>query len=112
MTASICICLHLYVDENCRLLNNIVILRKNGGKIMPIQTKTEVVKMLGTRYNVKFTPVSGKKVFFDTNMNGNRKIVVCSPHSTIHKGGQGWIDLTKIQTDLMEEYDAALLAFR
>jgi hypothetical protein len=45
-------------------------------------------------------------------MNGNRRIVVSSPQSITHKGGQGWIDLTRIQINLMEEYDAALLAFR
>jgi hypothetical protein len=79
---------------------------------MPKQTQDELVKILETRYNVFFTPVRGKKVFYDTNINGKRSVVLCSPCSKIHKDGQGWIDLTKIQIDLLAEYNAALLAFR
>jgi hypothetical protein len=79
--------------------------------IMPIQSMEEVIRILETRYNVNFTPVRGKKVFNDT-INGERSIVVCSPLSRIHSGGQGWIDLTRIQVDLIEKYDAAAIAFR
>lgn len=72
----------------------------------------EVIKILETRYNINFTPVRGKKVFNDTHINGERSIVVCSPLSKMHAGGQGWIDLTRIQIDLIEKYDAAAIAFR
>lgn len=79
---------------------------------MPIQTKADVLRAIESRYKVSFTPVKGKRVFFDTSINGVKTIIVCSPHSTTHKSGQGWIDLTRIQIDLMDRYDAAILAFR
>jgi hypothetical protein len=68
--------------------------------------------MLSTEYKVNFSPIRGKKVFFSASMSSGRTIIVCSPHSKAHKGGQGWIDLTKIQIDLLGGYDRALIAFR
>lgn len=79
---------------------------------MPIQTKREVVATLQTRFKVSFAPIRGKMVFFETTALDGRRVVVCSPHSKTHKDGQGWIDLTRIQIELMGKYDAAILALR
>ncbi len=79
---------------------------------MAIPTKDSVIRQLEERYEVSLSKVAGKKVCYEGKVNGDRTLLVATPESKIHSQGQGWVDLTEIQMELMRTCTEGIVGFR
>ena len=75
--------------------------------IEPIdQVKKKVESLFGV--NLKMLPT--KKIIYVAE--DNKSLVLISPGSKLHSRGCGWVDITKIQSELAADYSLAIIAFR
>ena len=79
---------------------------------MSKHTKEAVITQLETKYGIRLFKVSGKKVFYMSDLKDNRSLLVASPESKIHPNGHAWIDLTEIQRNLLRSASEGIVAFR
>jgi len=79
---------------------------------MAIPTQDSVIRQLEERYKVSLSKVVGKKVCYEGKVNGDRTLLVITPESKIHLQGQGWVDLTEIQMELMRTCTEGIVGFR
>jgi hypothetical protein len=71
-----------------------------------------VLRQIEERYRVSLSRMPGKKVCYQGELNSNRTLLVVTPESKIHSQGQGWVDLTEIQVELMRTCTESVVAFR
>ena len=71
-----------------------------------------VINKIENKYNTKLTKLSRKKIMFEGIIKDNKKIVLLTPKSKVHKNGMAWIDITKKQINILYDYDIAIIVFR
>lgn len=76
-----------------------------------IPNKYEVTETIEQKYQCRLRTIKGKRIMLEGYTKG-QKIVVCTPQSKIHPAGHGWFDLSKIQVELLDQAQIAILAVR
>ena len=71
-----------------------------------------VLNKIENNYNTKLKKLSRKKIIFEGIIKNNKKLVLLTPKSKIHKNGRAWIDINKKQVDILYNYDIAIIVFR
>lgn len=71
-----------------------------------------VIKEFDNTFKVCLAKVQRKQIIFDGKLKNGESIVVISPSSKVYVKGNGWVDLTKIQIDLLSSYTNSYAAFR
>jgi hypothetical protein len=79
---------------------------------MPTTTINRVVEIFDKKHNICLTKLPSKKIIYTGNTKNNKSIVVIMPSSKIYPRGNGWVDFTKIQIDLLKQYEIAIVVFR
>lgn len=79
---------------------------------MSILSKEEVIARLKSLFGADLHPVPRKQLFYSGKLANGKEILVCTPGSKLHPGGNGWTDLTTIQVSMLEQADYSILAFR
>ena len=69
-----------------------------------------VISNLNKEYKVNLSKISGKKIIY--HKRNGKSIVVIMPTSKIYGRGNGWIDFTKIQLDILRKYQTVIAVFR
>jgi len=77
-----------------------------------IESIEEVVRKTENKLQVQLRKIKRKKVIYDGCRSDGTSVILISPHSKQHEKGCGWVDITKIQRDLTNEYKVAIIAFR
>ena len=69
----------------------------------------KIIKNIEKKYSLKLLKLNRKKIIYSDN---TKNIIIVMPTSKIYKRGNGWIDLTRIQISLINEYSKQLAIFR
>ncbi len=79
---------------------------------MPKTTINSIVAIFENEYNIHLSKISHKKIIYDGKIKYRKSIVVIMPTSKIYPRGNGWVDFTKIQVELLKQYQIAIATFR
>ncbi len=79
---------------------------------MPTETIENIIDEFESEYYIHLSKMPRKKIIYDGQTEGGLSVVVIMPSSTIYAKGNGWVDFTKIQINLLKEYEVAIAAFR
>jgi len=72
----------------------------------------KIVSELEKHFSIRLKRISNKRIIYSGKDVTGKRMIVCSPESKIYPKGYGWSDLTLVQTELLDEYDHSILAFR
>ena len=75
-------------------------------------TINEAVANASKAAQCTFTQVPGKKIMFHGRLSDGKTIIMCTPQAKRQPGGFCWTDITKVQYDLLNSYDHAIVVFR
>jgi len=79
---------------------------------MPVKTIESIVKTFETEYGLYLSQLPRKKIIFEGNAENGKLVIAVMPSSKIYPRGNGWVDLTKVQIELVKKYQIAIAAFR
>lgn len=63
-------------------------------------------------FDITLTKVKRKQIIFEGFTKNNKSLSVVMPDSAIYKYGNGWIDFTEIQINLLKSYMLSIAIFR
>lgn len=93
----------------------IIIEKKKAGKCMKNNyvSLERVLEMASEVARKQYRKIPGKKIMFESCLDNGEQIVLCTPTSKYHETIEAyWIDLTKVQCDLMDTYENGIFIFR
>jgi hypothetical protein len=79
---------------------------------MSIPLSKNVISTLQDYLGIELQKLSDKQVFYTGNQTYGSEVLVCTPQSKLYSNGRGWIDITTIQTSMLERAKFSILAFR
>jgi len=71
-----------------------------------------VINGLRESFDLSLTKVKGKQIIFEGYWKDGKSVVLISPLSKLYESGNGWVDITKKQVELLNNYSIAIAAFR
>ena len=75
---------------------------------MSATTIDNIVVLFKKEYGVDLTIIPPKEIIYDGKTKTGKCIVIIMPTSRIYARCNGWIDLTKIQIDILKQYQIAV----
>lgn len=73
----------------------------------------KVLKVAAEAAGSQYSRIKGKRIMFESVLENGEDIILCSPISKHHDTiDAGWVDITLIQSELMDNYDNAMFIFR
>ncbi len=71
-----------------------------------------IVSDFWDEYEVELRKIPRKQIMYDGRTTSGNSIIVAMPYSKIHPRGNGWVDLSEVQIELLREYSVAIVIFR
>lgn len=71
-----------------------------------------IVAYFEEEHGIVLSKLPRKKIIYEGCINGSSSIVVIMPTSTIYPRGNGWVDFTEIQLNILKQYKISIAVFR
>lgn len=79
---------------------------------MPTIKIENIVAIFEKEHGVHLSKIPRKKIIYEGKTKQGKSIGIVMPASKIYARGNGWVDFTKIQIDLLKQYQIAVAVFR
>lgn len=81
-----------------------------GNGIVEIE---KVLKVASEAAGSQYSLIKGKRIMFESVLRNGENIILCTPLSKYHETiDAGWVDITLVQSELIDIYDNAIFIFR